>query len=762
MTFTPDATAIDQLVATLTLEEKAALTSGRDFWTTEPVDRLGVPSVMLTDGPHGLRKQTGSSDHLGIGSSVPATCFPPAAALGSTWDVDLLRRVGEALGRETRTNEVAVLLGPGVNIKRSPLCGRSFEYLSEDPTLAGDLGAALVQGVQSQGVGTSLKHYAANNQETDRMRVSSDVDERTLREIYLPAFERVVTQAQPWTVMCSYNRINGTYASQDHWLLTEVLRDEWGFEGVVVSDWGAVSERVRSIAAGLDLEMPGTGGRTDAEVVAAVREGRLDEAVLDTAVRRVLRMLALAGPALAEPGTFDVEAHHALAREAAAAGSVLLKNEPVDGSPLLPLAPADVDGLLVVGEFARTPRYQGAGSSQVNPTRLDDALGALRAATGVDVPFEPAFTIAGGPDGDDTALRASAVAAARSARTIVAFLGLPGPDESEGYDRTTMALPANQLDALAAIAEVCPRVVVVLANGSAVTLEWDVAAPAVLETWLGGQAGGSAVADLLLGTQAPGGRLAETIPHRLEDTPAFGNFPGELGHVRYGEGVLVGYRWYDTRDAAVAYPFGHGLTYTTFGYSDLRTSVHGEGPDARIEVQVTVTNTGDRPGTEVVQVYVGDPQALVLRPTRELKAFRKVALEPGQSHDVAVRLTARDLSFWHPTLRRWVVESGTFRVEVGASSRDVRATTDVEVTGEPLWGELTADSTFTEWTAHPVGRPLLLGAMSPDGGAPDVDETLASMMGDMPVRVLAGFGLGGFDLPTLDRLVEEAAARPVA
>ncbi|WP_448630069.1 glycoside hydrolase family 3 C-terminal domain-containing protein [Cellulomonas soli] len=681
----------------------------------------------------------------------------PAAALGSTWDVDLLRRVGEALGRETRAQQVAVLLGPGVNIKRSPLCGRNFEYLSEDPVLAGELGAAIVAGIQSQGVGTSLKHYAANNQETDRMRVSADVDERTLREIYLPAFERVVTTAQPWTVMCAYNRVNGTYASQDHWLLTEVLRDEWGFEGVVVSDWGAVCDRVRSLAAGLDLEMPGTGGRTDAEVVAAVREGRLEESVLDTAVRRVLRLLAQAAPALAEPGTVDVDAHHELAREAAAAAMVLLKNEPVDGTPLLPLT--TTDGLLVVGEFARTPRYQGAGSSQVNPTRLDDALTALRTATGAALPFEPGFTIAGGPQGDDESLRAAAVDAARTAGTVLLFLGLPAPDESEGYDRTHLHLPANQVELLTAVAQVCRRVVVVLANGSAVTPEWQASAPAVLETWLGGQAGGSAVADVLLGTRSPGGRLAETIPHRLEDTPAFGNFPGEHGHVRYGEGVLVGYRWYDTRDAAVAYPFGHGLTYTTFGYGDVHATVRGQGRQAEVDVHVTVTNTGHRTGSEIVQVYVGDPQAGVLRPPRELKAFRRVTLEPGGSHEVSLTLGARDLSYWHPALRRWVVEGGAFRVEVGSSSRDLRGRVEVDVVGEPLWGTLTPESTYAEWLDHPVGGPLLRAAMAPQGGAPAVDDTLASMMGDMPARVLAGFGVAGFDLKALDALVEAVATR---
>ncbi|WHP16727.1 glycoside hydrolase family 3 C-terminal domain-containing protein [Cellulomonas sp. ES6] len=750
---------IDRVLSELTLEEKAALTSGSDFWHTEGVPRLGVPPVMVTDGPHGLRKQAESADHLGLGSSVPATCFPPATALASTWDVDLIGRVGRALGVETRANAVGVLLGPGVNIKRSPLCGRNFEYFSEDPVLAGDLAAALVEGVQSQGVGTSLKHFAANNQETDRMRVSADVDERTLREIYLPAFERVVTRTQPWTVMCSYNRVNGTYASQNPWLLTDLLRGEWGFEGLVVSDWGAVVDRVAAVAAGLDLEMPATGGRTDALVVEAVRDGRLDEAVLDVAVRRVLTMVARAQAALADPGTVDVDAHHALAREAAADGSVLLKNDPVDGTPVLPLSREDAAAAVVIGEFARTPRYQGAGSSQVNPTRLDDALTALRAAVGTQLPFAPGFAVAGAPgsqDADDAALLAEAVEAARGAGTVLLFLGLPAPDESEGYDRTHLGLPANQLAVLRAVAAVNPRVVVVLANGSAVTVEWQDDAAAVLETWLGGQAGGSAVADLLLGVRNPSGRLAETVPHRLEDTPAFGSFPGEAGHVRYGEGVLVGYRWYDTRLLDVAYPFGHGLSYTTFAYSGVRAEVSGEGAASSVEVTVTVTNTGAVAGAETVQVYVGDPDAAVVRPTRELKAFAKVALEPGESRTVAVTLGARDLSYWHPGLRRWVVGGGRTVVEVGASSRDVRGTAEVTVTGEPLWSEVTADSTVNEWLAHPVGARLLGPELT--SATADLDPGMLAMIGDMPVRVVVGFGMAGFDLARLDALVAEARA----
>lgn len=746
---------VERVLAELTLEEKASLTSGADFWHLKGVDRLAVPQIMVTDGPHGVRKQVASSDHLGLGEAAPATCFPTAAALGSSWDVDLVRRVGQALGRETRAHEVAVLLGPGVNIKRTPLCGRNFEYVSEDPVVSGEIGAALVDGIQSQGVGTSLKHYAANNQETDRMRVSADVDERTLREIYLPAFERVVTQSQPWTVMCAYNKVNGTFASEHDWLLTHVLRDEWGFEGLVVSDWGAVHDRVASLAAGLDLQMPASGPRPDEEVADAVREGRLAPDVLDQAVRRVLRLVARSLPALAEPVDVDVDAHHALAREAAAAGSVLLKNDSVDGAALLPLTGGDV---LVVGELARTPRYQGAGSSLVNPTRLDDALTSLRDRLG-DVAFQPGFTLE--DEGDGPALLDAAVTAARSASTVVAFLGLPPQDESEGYDRPRLGLPDNQVALLHALAAVTPRVVVVLANGSAVDMPWRDDAAAILETWLAGQAGGSAVADLLTGAAEPSGRLTETIPLRLEDTPAFGSFPGEHGHVRYGEGILVGYRWYDTRLLEVAYPFGHGLGYTTFGYDEIAAEVSGVGPDVTVGVRVRVTNLGDRAGAEVVQVYVRDPQASVVRPVRELKAFAKVALEPGRSQTLTFELAARDLAYWHAGQRRWVVEGGSFVVEVGASSRDVRGAVEVEVEGEPLWGELTEMSTIAEWLEHPVGSVLLAPLLEPPPGEPGLDEldaTTLAMMLQMPARAIVDFEFAPVDLEGLAALVARANA----
>ena len=750
---------LERAIQSLTLEEKAALTSGHSTWHTEAVERLGIPAIMLTDGPHGVRKQIPNAKALDLDNSVPATCFPTAATLGSTWDVGLLARVGEALGREARANEVSVLLGPGVNIKRTPLCGRNFEYFSEDPALSGDLAAALINGMQSQGIGASLKHFAANNQESDRMRVSVDVDERTLREIYFPAFERAVTRAHPWTVMCSYNKINDVFSSQNDRLLTEVLRGEWGHDGLVVSDWGAAHDRAAAVAGGLDLAMPGTKPSRDDEVADAVRDGQLPEAVLNEAVRRVLHLVLRSQEALASPGDYDAAAHHELAREAAAAGAVLLKNDPVDGAPVLPLDRAHAVEVAVIGEFARTPRYQGAGSSQIVPTRLDDALSALREQVGRELPFAAGFTVPGGPFGDDDALLTEAVALARTAGTVVLFLGLPPVDESEGFDRPHLDLPENQVAALDAIAAVNPRVAVVLSNGSVVALPWADRVPAVLESWLGGQAAGAAVADLLLGVRSPSGRLAETIPHRLEDTPAFGNFPGEYGQVRYGEGVLVGYRWYDTRQIDVAFPFGHGLSYSTFEYDDVAATVRGDGADVVVDVTVTVQNTGPVAAAEVVQVYVGDPAATVLRPARELKAFAKVGLAPGESQALAFTLGARDLSFWHPVLRRWVVEGGRFVVSVGASSRDLRGSIELEVVGEDLRPPLTRWSTLGEWMDHPVGGPVLADALERVTGSrtlPEMDFSMAGMIAQMPMRFISLSGFTGLGQEDLDAMVAAA------
>jgi beta-glucosidase len=746
------------LLAELTLEEKAALCLGSDFWHTAPVPRLGIRAITVSDGPHGLRRQPDEGDHVGVSGSLPATCFPTASALGSSFDPELVRRVGEALGEEALAQDVQVVLGPGINIKRSPLCGRNFEYLSEDPLVSGVLGAALVAGVQSRGVGACVKHFAANNQETDRLRVSADVDERTLREIYLPGFERVVREARPWTVMCSYNRINGTYASQHSWLLTEVLRGDWGFDGLVMSDWGAVHDRVPALAAGLDLEMPPNLGVSDAAIVAAVRAGELDEAVLDRAVARVLALVDRAGACDATPPGFDADAHHALARAVAAECAVLLKNE----DSLLPLRPTAGDTVAVIGEFARSPRYQGAGSSQVNPTRVDVALDELRAAVpdGVAVPFAPGFGI--GTTDRDEELAAEAVALAARASTVVAFLGLPPADESEGFDRAHMDLPANQTALLRRVAEANPRLVVVLANGSAVRMsDWDQGARAVLECWLSGQGAGGAAADLLLGAANPCGRLAETLPVRLQDNPSYLNFPGEAGHVRYGEGVFVGYRGYDALDREVSYPFGHGLSYTRFEYADLRTdmSVGGEDGDLAVEVTCRITNSGDRRGKEVAQLYVGDLEASVRRPPRELKRFAKVELDVGESAIVTFALDARDFSYWSPSAADWVLEPGEFVLAVGASSRDLRLTTTVDVSGPAPRVRLDGMATLAEWLADPTGSALLREAVgTDDAGRPRGilgDEELLTLIGNFPIGRLSAFpGLG------LDRgIVEDVIAR---
>ena len=722
-------TAAAALVAKMTLEEKASLTSGDSFWTTKAVERVGVPSVMLTDGPHGLRKQRANFDHLGIGDSVPATCFPPAVGLGSSWDADLAHRVGAALGLESAIENVAVILGPGVNIKRSPLCGRNFEYFSEDPIVASVMGAALVQGTQTMGVGTSLKHFAANNQEHDRMRSSSDIDPRPLREIYLRGFQRVVEDAQPATVMCSYNRINGVYASEDPFLLTRVLREEWGFAGFVVSDWGAVNNRVAGLAAGMDLEMPSSGGRTDAEIVAAVRDGSLDEAVLDASATRIAALATAWSAAPRVAGPLDVDAHHALAREAAGRSIVLLKN---DGG-VLPLRATQ--SVAVIGAFATDPRYQGAGSSLISPTKLDNALDEFVVQGGADnVSFAQGFTNDGSGDAD--ALRTEAVALAATAEVAVVFAGLPAHLESEGFDRENIDLPAVQLALIDAVLAVNPRTVVVLSNGGAVALPFAERVPAIVEAWLLGQAGGSATVDVLYGAVNPSGKLTETIPLSLEDTPAFLNFPGEQGHVRYGEGLFVGYRWYDARNMAVAYPFGHGLSYTSFAYGDASAAVEADG---NITVKVTVTNTGDRAGREVVQAYSGLASEAVQRPERELKAFAVVALEPGESGEVSLTVRRADLAYWHVAADRWVVEGGDYAIDVAASSRDIRSQVTVAVEGDALLLPLTRESSLAEVFAHPVAGPIVQGMMAQLTDVVGGDDAAGGM--DMQ-KMLASFPIG--------------------
>ncbi|PWC06467.1 glycoside hydrolase family 3 C-terminal domain-containing protein [Mycetocola zhujimingii] len=735
-----------EVLTGLSVEEKAALTSGLDFWRTKSVG--DVPSVLVTDGPHGVRKQRAGSDHLGLVDSIPATCFPPAVGLGASFDTELAERVGAALGVESSIQNVAVLLGPGVNIKRSPLCGRNFEYFSEDPIVAGEIGAGWVRGVQSKGVGTSLKHFAANNQETDRLRISSDVDVRPLREIYLRAFQRVVEDAQPWTVMCSYNRINGRYASEDPWLLTTVLREEWGFEGLVMSDWGAVNDRVSAINAGLDLEMPSSGGRTDAEIVAAVGDGRLDESVLDASAARVASLAHRATEAEHTAGPLDVDAHHALAREAAGRSIVLLTNDGV-----LPLE--RTARLAIIGDFAANPRFQGAGSSLINPTRLDTALDEIRALSTGDVAYAQGFSLDADASVDvQASLRAEAVGAASAADVAVLFLGLPAQLESEGFDRTGIDLPAEQLALFDAVVAANPRTVVVLSHGGVVALPFADRAAAILDGSLLGQAGGGGTADVLFGVVNPSAKLTETIPLRLQDNPTFGNFPGEFGHVRYGEGVLVGYRWYDARELPVAFPFGHGLSYTTFSYRDAVATVT---PDGDLDIRVAVTNSGGRAGREVVQVYTGLAPSIVERAPRELKAFAGVVLEPGETQEVALRVRRADLAYWDSRVEKWIVEPGVYRIDVASSSRDIRVSADVSVDGDELGLPITRNSTIGEVLAHPAAAAALKRVVQRSSGglAESADEDTQMMMASFPV---GRAGMLGITADELEEFLSEANA----
>ncbi len=743
----------------LTVAEQAAITSGRDFWHTTPVDSAQLPSITLTDGPHGVRLQADPSNTL---TGQPATCFPPAVASAATWDPSLLRRMGEALGDECRAMDVAVLLGPGVNLKRSPLGGRNFEYFAEDPLLAGVLATEWVRGLQSRGVGASLKHYAVNSQETDRMRVSADVDDRTLREMYLRAFQRVVTRARPWTVMCAYNKVNGVYASQNHWLLSEVLRGEWGYEGVVVSDWGAVADRVAAVAAGLDLTMPGPDDTGDRELADAVASGALDADALGRAATRVAALVRQAQARTS--GDYDAEAHHDLAREIASRAIVLLKNE--DG--VLPLDPAATGTVAVIGEFARTPRYQGGGSSQITPTRLDDALTAITATAQANVSFAPGYLVGesaaeeviaqadgvGGEAAQDEDLLSEAVALARASDVALVFVG--SLHETEGADRDGIDLSEDHQELIRQVAAVNPRTVVILSNGAVVrTAPWDDAVPGIVEGWLLGQAGGGAVADVLFGAVNPSGRLAETIPLKLADHPSYLDFPGENGHVRYGEGLYVGYRGFDAREQAVSYPFGFGLSYTTFAYGEASATATAAG----IEVRVPVTNSGGRDGREVVQVYVSLPGSAVRRAPRELKAFAGADIRAGETAEVVLSIERDDLAYWDTRLGRWVVEGGAYQLAVGASSRDLRATVTVDVAGDDARVPLTADSTLGEWIEDPRGAGVMMQAFAGaegDMGSFFSDPTLLMFLRSIPLGRLTSFPGSPLTPETVAKLVAVA------
>lgn len=641
-----------ELIDKMTLEEKAGLTSGMDFWHTKPIPRLGIPSMLLSDGPHGLRKQEWQSDHLGMHKSVPATCFPTAASLANSWDTDMIERLGRALGLEAASEGISVLLGPGCNIKRNPLCGRNFEYFSEDPYLSGKSAAALIRGVQSNGISACVKHFAANSQELRRMSNDSVVDERTLREIYLPSFEMAVKEGGVKCVMTSYNRLNGEYTNENTHLLQDILYGEWGYDGMVVTDWGGNNDRVKALAAGDNLEMPYSGGDTDRYVAQAVRDGVLSEELLNERVDKILDMIFTTRKAF-DYKHYDKAEHHRLAAGFAEETAVLLKN---DG--ILPLKSGSV---AVIGDFAKTPRYQGAGSSLVNSTRVDNALDALRAEGVRIVGFEPGYRRGGGRS---SRLCAKACELAMRAETVLLFLGLDEGGEAEGIDRSDMRLPENQLELLTALSAVSRNIVVVLSCGGAVEMPWQDRARAVVHGFLGGQAGATAMARLLTGKANFSGKLSETIPLRYEDMPSAPYYPGREKTSEYREGLFVGYRYFDTAQKPVLYPFGYGLSYTQFRYSDLK--IDGD------TVSFSVENTGKMSGAEVAQLYIAPKTNGTFRPAQELKGFVRITLAPNEKKRAEITLTDRSFALWSTKHNDWVVESGEYGILVGASSRDIR------------------------------------------------------------------------------------------
>jgi len=647
-----------KILKELTLEEKASLCSGEDFWHLKSVKRLGIPKIMVADGPHGLRKQDEEQDHVGMGNSVPATCFPTASATACSWDVELMDKIGKALAEECLQENVSVILGPGANIKRSPLCGRNFEYISEDPYLTGEIAAALIKGVQSKGIGTSLKHFALNNQESRRMSIDVVADERTKREIYLAGFEKAVKKAKPWTVMCSYNKEGGTYLSDHSVLLRDLLKKEWGFDGVVVSDWGACNDRVQGVRAGMDLEMPSSNGKNDEKIVAAVENGELSEEELDEAVLRILKLIDKASEKN-DNYKYDIEAHHALAKEAAIKSCVLLKNEgilPIDKN----------EKVLVIGEFAENPRYQGAGSSQINPHKVDTALKTLDLIN-AKYEYTKGYNVKSSEPDEEKIHKA--IEMAKDAGKVVIFTGLTDDYESEGYDRQHLDMPLSHNELISRVCKVNPNVIVVLQNGAPVEMPWIEDTKAVLENYLGGQAGSAAAVEILYGNANPSGKLAETFPKKNEDNPSYNYFPAGPVTVEYREGIYVGYRYYDKAKKEVLFPFGHGLSYTKFKYSNLKAMKKGEFD---YEVSVSVKNTGKVAGSEIVQLYIKNNDSQIYKAEKELKGFCKIELEPGEEKQASFMLNKRAFAFYDVKINDWNVDSGVYNILIGASSSDIR------------------------------------------------------------------------------------------
>lgn len=752
---------IKEIVAQMTLEEKAAMCSGADFWHTEAVERLGIPASMVSDGPHGLRKQDQEGDHLGVNESIKAVCFPAGCGTAASFNRELLNKMGETLGNECQAEGVSVILGPAVNIKRSPLCGRNFEYYSEDPLVASEMAGALIHGVQSKNVGTSIKHFLANNQETRRMSSDSRIDERTLNEIYLAAFEGAVKKEKPWTVMCSYNKINGVYAAENHKYLTETLRDKWGFDGYVMSDWGAVNNRVEDLKAGLDLEMPSSNGVNDKLIVGAVESGELSEEVLDTAVERILNIVFRYEENRDKSAFFDRDKDHELARKVAEETIVLLKNEGV-----LPLS--EQDEIAFIGKYAMKPRYQGGGSSHINSHKITSALDAVRGMGNISF----AMGLDDKEDKTNEKLLAEAVETAKKAKVAVVFAGLPDAFESEGFDRQHMRMPDCQNELIEKVAAVQPNTIVVLHNGSPVEMPWANKVKGIVEAYLGGQAVGGAVCDILFGRVNPSAKLPETFPLKLEDNPSYLSYIGEGDMVEYREGIFVGYRYYDKKKMDVLFPFGYGLSYTTFAYSNLKVDKESIKDTDTMTVSVDVTNTGKMAGKEVVQLYVADKESTVIRPVKELRDFAKVELAPGETKTVSFTLGKRAFAYYSVKLHDWYVETGEFDIMIGQSSRDIVLTKTVTVestvklpfvyTTDTTMGDVMKDPRAVEIVKILIEKQDLFESENSDsesGVASEAisDEMNAAMAQYMPLRGSVNFG-GKVTMADVQALVDKLNA----
>lgn len=748
---------VKEMVAKMTLEEKASMCSGADFWHTDAVERLGIPASMVSDGPHGLRKQDSEADHLGLNESIKAVCFPAGCATAASFNRDLITQMGEILGNECQAEGVSVILGPAMNIKRSPLCGRNFEYYSEDPYVASEMAGALIKGVQSKNVGTSVKHFLANNQEHRRMSSSSEIDERTLREIYLAAFEGAVKKEKPWTVMCSYNKINGVYAAESKTYLTDILRGEWGFDGYVMSDWGAVNDRVPDLLAGLDLEMPASGDSNTKEIIRAVEEGMLAQEVLDTACERILNIVFRYEENKDENAVFDRKVDHQEAQRIAEETVVLLKNEAV-----LPLK--DAQKVALIGKYAKKPRYQGGGSSHINSSKVTSAWEVLKENSNVS--YAQGFN----DDKDivDESLMQEAVKLAKEADVAVVFAGLPDSFESEGYDRTHMRMPDCQNALIEAVCEANVNVVVVLHNGSPVEMPWIAKVKGVVEAYLGGQAIGGAVADILYGKVNPSAKLPETFPVHMEDNPSYPFYGGEGNRVEYREGVFVGYRYYDKKKQQVLFPFGHGLSYTEFTYSNLTLDKEMMKDTEKLCVSVDIINVGSVTGKEVVQIYVGaQDNSQVIRPIKELRAFEKVALEPGETKTLCFTLEKRAFAYWNETIHDWVAPTGTYTIMAAASSRDIRCEKSIQIEStDKIPVTYTVDTTFGELMENAQAMELIKPMIDKmreelvpdsDGESAVTAEMGEAMIAYMPIRSMMSFG--GIRKEKILELIEELNRR---